>query len=347
MRALKLLGAAALISASAISTASAYTQNTHKQIIIDAVNYMQQNQNDPNIPWNKFKNAAAAAGYTWQQAADAIGQGSFDVDDFEDTFLCGAITGDCVDAPVYGIGSFVATYTAWWHFQNHTNGSDVHGNDLGGYDQRYMPASDITDDALAAWLYNDHLDDGRGGMTGTCVWAFGWRCAEDSEYNSYGITEARYRLNTYSNKDMYEDFQTSPYQPIDNLGQYWYNQFLASPTFQTLGFALHTTDLLQPHHVWVTSGNSHGGWEGWVEDNYNTLLDYNEVTTALNNYSVIPASSTDIRGVLTQGGAFAYANGGGVITSTDSSIRTSVGKKVIPNAVAMAVRVISHAANQF
>jgi hypothetical protein len=63
----------------------------------------------------------------------------------------------------------------------------------------------------------------------------GWWGSEDSEYNSYGITEANYRLDTYSSKSHYDDFEDSAFQPIDNLGQYWYNQFLAQPTAQTLG----------------------------------------------------------------------------------------------------------------
>ncbi len=339
----KLTLAAALLSTA--TAASAFTQPTHKQIAIDAVNYMQAHPTTTNFA--KLEAAATAAGYTVAQVAEMLGQGAYDVDDFEDTFMCGAITGDCVDAPVYGVGSFVATYTAWWHFQNHTHGADDHGNDLGGYDQRYMPASDSTDGALRAWLLNDHLDDGAGGMTGTCVWAWGWHCSEDSEYNSYGITEANYRLDSYSNPDMYEDFQTSPFQPIDNLGQYWYNQFLAAPSFQTLGFSLHTTDLLQPHHVWVTSGNSHGGWEGWVEDNYANLSNDAAVTAALSLYTPVSPSSSDVRPIMTAGGAYAYSVGGGVITSTDNATRTAVGQQVIPAAVAMVVHILNHAAEQF
>jgi len=345
MRALKTLTIAAALLGT-VTSASAFTQPTHKQIAIDAVKYMERNPSTTNFA--KLQAAGAAAGYTVDQMADAIGQGARDVDDFQDTFICGAITGDCVDAPVYGVGSFVATYTAWWHFQNHTHGSDQHGNDLGGYDQRYMPSSDATDTALRSWLINDHLDDGNGGMTGTCVWFWGWSCSEDSEYNSYGITEANYRQGSSSNKGMYEDFQTSPFQPIDNLGQHWYDQFLASPSFQSLGFALHTTDLLQPHHVWVTSGNSHGGWESWVQDNYDSIKGSDaDVAAAMSIYTPVAANSPDVRSIMTQGGAYAYAVGGGVITSTDSGTRTAVGQQVIPAAIAMVVNVLNHAAEQF
>jgi hypothetical protein len=50
---------------------------------------------------------------------------------------------------------------------------------------------------------------------------------------------------------------------------------------------------------------------------------------------------------MTQGGAYAYAVGGGVITSTDSGTRTAVGQQVIPAAIAMVVNVLNHAAEQF
>ena len=328
--------------------AHAFTQDTHRQIVIDAVNYMKANPNTTNFA--KLQAAANAAGYTAEQVGQMIGQGAYDVDDFEDTFLCGAITGDCVDAPVFGIGSFVATYTAWWHFQNHSQGQDAHGNDLGGYNNSLIPVYDtLIDGGLKTWLINDHLDDGPGGMTGTCFWAFGWRCAEDSEFNSYGVTERNYRLDSYSTPGMYEDFQNTPYQPIDNLGQYWYNEFLKSPTFQTLGFSLHTTDLLQPHHVWVTSGKNHGGWEGWVQDNYfsENLNDFSRVDAAMSYYTPVSPNNPDIRSLFTAGGAFAYQVGGAVLHTTNHGTRVNVGQQVIPHAIAMVVHVLNHAAEQF
>lgn len=344
MKKLVRLTVATAALATAATSANAYTQNTHKRFVIDAVKYMKAHPEATNF--DRFKAAANAAGYTVEQAADIIGQGSFDVDDFKDTYLCGSTSGDCVLAPVFGIGSFIATYTAWWHFQNHSEGPDVHGNDLGGYNNDMIPVRGIEDDGLRAWLYNDHLDDGKGGMTGVCVWRW---CAEDSEFNSYGVTEKNYRLDTYSTKSMYDDFQDTPYQPIDNLGQYWYNQFLSSPSFQTLGFALHTTDLLQPHHVWVTSGKNHGGWEGWVEDHYDVEGFYNEdaIASALSTYSAVPSNQSDVRSIMTQGGSFAYLNGGAVLHTTDHDVRVEVANKMVPHAIAMVIHILNHAADQF
>lgn len=148
---------------------------------------------------------------------------------------------------------------------------------------------------------------------------------------------------------MYQDFETSPFQPIDNLGQYWFQQFLANPTVQTLGFVLHTTDLLQPHHVWTTSALNHSGWEGWVNDYYYSegLNNSALVTAALNNLTPLASNATDIRPLLTQGASIAYSQGGIVLSSTDHNDRKNVGKIVIPHAIAMVVRVLNRAAERF
>lgn len=323
--------------------ADAFQQITHKRIAKDAVAYMKANPSTTN--YNKLLARVTAAGMTIDQFAETIGQGAYDVDDFRDTYICGAITGDCVYAPVFNAGASLVNYTSYWHFQNHTRGPDVHGNDFGGYNYNLLTVWGFVDNAAGSWLWNDHLDDGNGGMTGTCFW--GW-CSESSKFNSYGITEARYRQGSYSTKSMYRDFQNIPFQPIDNLANYWYNQFLARPTAQTLGFTLHSTDLLQPHHVWTTSDLNHAGWEGWVADYYDqeNLNNSALVTNALSSFSPLNPASNDIRPLLTQGGAIAYANGGIVLSSTSHTDRVQVARVVIPHAIAMVVHVLNHAAER-
>ncbi|MGM0564211.1 MAG: phospholipase, partial [Pseudomonadota bacterium] len=60
----------------------------------------------------------------------------------------------------------------------------------------------------------------------------------------------------------------------------------------------------------------------------------------------VPASQSDIRPLLTQGGAFAYQNGGIVLNSTDHADRVSVAREVVPHAIAMVVHILNHAAEQ-
>jgi hypothetical protein len=320
--------------------ASAWSQETHRRIAIDAVNYMKANPTTTN--YAKLLNGATKAGMTIDQFAAALGQGAYDVDDFADTYICGATTGDCQLAPVWGAGASIVKYTSYWHFQNHTQGVDAHGNDLGGYNYAKLTVWGDIDNMAASWLVGDYLDDGRGGLTG-------WFYADSSKYNAYDKTEANYRLGGYSTRSMYADFEKIPFQPIDNLGQYWFSQFLAAPTVQKLGFVLHTTDLLQPHHVWTTSALNHSGWETWVNDNYYTrgLNNSALVTTALNNLTPLASTATDIRPLLTQGGAVAYSQGGIVLSSTDDADRERVARVVVPHAIAMVVRVLNRAAERF
>lgn len=318
------------------SKAHAFSQETHKRIVIDAVNYMAQHPTT-----TQFSNLQAYAtqnGLTLDQLAEVLGQAAYDVDDFEDTFLCGAVTGNCVQAPLWGAAESIVKYTSYWHFQNHTQGADAHGNDFGGYNYDKLTVWGSVDTMAATWLKGDHLDDGKGGQSG-------WFGADGSKYNSYGITEAHYRIDSTSSYSMYKDFEKIPFQPIDNLGQYWYQNYLASGQPQILGFVFHTTDLLQPHHTWTTSDLNHSSWESWVKDYYDQELlnDQALVTEAMSYYAPLRATDSDIRPLLTQGGSYSYAQGSIVLNSQDHYDRVQIGRQVIPHAIAMVVQLLNHA----
>jgi hypothetical protein len=334
----KILTLAALGVAMGMSgQANAFWSATHSRIVTDAVAYMKAHPTTTN--YAKFAAGATKAGYTVDQFAAVLAQAAADVDNFNDTYICGAVTGDCENAPVWGIGSGIINYTCYWHFQNHTQGRDVHGNQYGGYNYAKLTVWGDVDNMASSWLYNDYLDDGKGGNS---AWLH-----DGTKYDSYHLTEAHYRLGGYSTPGQYGDWQTSPFQPIDNLAQYWFSQFLTQPTAQSLGFALHSTDLLQPHHVWTTSALNHYDWESWVDSNYTSLDDLNAVTTALNDFTPLAATATDIRPLLTRGGDIAYSQGGAVLSATDSATRTQVGKVVIPHAIAMVVLVLNRASERF
>lgn len=337
----KNLIAAAIAVASVLlvnAPARAWAQETHRRIALDAVEFMKNNPDLSN--YTKLLAGVTRAGYTIEQFATALGQGAYDVDDFVDTYLCGASTGNCQFAPVWGAGASIVKYTSYWHFQNHSAGPDVHGNPFGGYNYAKLSVAGDIDNMAATWLYGDYLDDGAGGLKG---W-FG----DSSKYNSYGLTEANYRFTGFSRPEQYADFESMPFQPIDNLGQYWFQQFLARPTAQSLGFVLHTTDLLQPHHTWTSSAHNHAGWESWVSDYYTAerLNDPALVRAALADFTPVAPAAIDIRPLLTQGGTYSYANGGIVLSSTDQGDRVRVGKQMIPHSIAMVVHVLNRAAER-
>ncbi|MFK3869848.1 phospholipase [Pseudoalteromonas rhizosphaerae] len=318
------------------SQAQAFSQETHKRIVIDAVNYMQQHPS--STQFSALSQYAQQNNMTVTQLAEVLGQAAYDVDDFEDTFFCGAVTGSCVQAPIWGAAESIVKYTSYWHFQNHTQGADQHGNDFGGYNYQKLTVWGTVDNLASSWLKGDYLDDGQGGETG-------WFNADSSKYNSYDITEANYRIDSQSNYNMYDDFEEMPFQPIDNLGQYWYQSYLQSGNPQVLGFVFHTTDLLQPHHTWTTSDLNHSSWESWVKDYYDQeqLNDSALITQAMQTFSALDINSQDVRPLLTQGGAFSYAQGGIVLNSQDHYDRLNTAKQVIPHAIAMVVHLLNHA----
>ena len=158
------LVAAATLLGTAVE-AQAWSQEVHRRIVIDAVNYMKANPGTTN--YAKLLAGATAAGYTIDQFAAALGQGAYDVDDFADTYICGASTGNCQLAPVWGAGASIVKYTSYWHFQNQTRGADVHGNDFGGYNYDLLTVWGDIDNMAASWLYGDYLDDGKGNLKAT------------------------------------------------------------------------------------------------------------------------------------------------------------------------------------
>lgn len=317
----------------------AFSQETHKRIVIDAVEYMKRNAQ--TTQYNKLKLWADNLNTTPSALANLMGQAAYDVDDFEDTFLCGAITGSCVQAPIWGAAESIVKYTSYWHFQNHSQGHDEHGNDFGGYNYDKLTVWGAIDTMAATWLKGDYLDDGQGGETG-------WFNVDKTKFNSYNVTEANYRIESQSHYEMYDDFEKAPFQPIDNLGQYWYQSFIESKNPQILGFVFHTTDLLQPHHTWTTSDLNHSGWETWVKDYYDeeALNNFDLVKNALDNFTPLDINQHDVRPLLTQGGAFSYAQGGIVLNSTDHYDRLNTAQQVIPSAIAMVVHILNHAMEQ-
>ncbi|MBU2158270.1 MAG: phospholipase, partial [Gammaproteobacteria bacterium] len=216
---------------------------------------------------------------------------------------------------------------SYWHFINMARQGDAHGNDHGGYDYRYRKVdgswSGDVDWYAMVYLYNREL-----------------------KKSDFDTTEAHYRQGTSSNwQTHYGDFQTAAFQPIDNLAKYWFDQFKNAPSLQTIGYSLHTTgDVAQPHHAWVTSGNGHSGWEGWVDDHY--------FSEGLNNIAAVAnrVGSYDpqkpIRDLLTQTAQVAYQRPEPLYDSSYAT-RLQVAKELIPESIALTVSVLTKGANTF
>lgn len=78
-----LISAAFLVACS--SNVNAFSQETHKRIVIDAVNYMQQHPS--TTQYAALVSYAQQNNMTVTQLGELLGQAAYDVDDFEDTFF--------------------------------------------------------------------------------------------------------------------------------------------------------------------------------------------------------------------------------------------------------------------
>ena len=316
--------AAGFCLAALAGQANAWSQPTHKNIVKDALAYM--NSANATADMRRAYQFYVGAAGSQAQAGEILGQAAYDVDDFKDTRLGGWWVG-YEHAPLYGAAASIVNYTSYWHFINMGRQGDAHGNDRGGYDYRYHKVdgswSGDVDWYAMVYLYNREL--------------------KKDDFNS---TEAHYRQGTVSNwSEHYGDFQTTAFQPIDNLAKYWFDQFKAAPSLQTLGYALHATgDVAQPHHTWITSANGHSSWEGWVDDHYfsEQLNDQTAVANLVGGYD----ANKPVRDLLTQTAQVAYEHPEPLYDSSNAT-RLRLAKALIPESIALTVTVLTKGANSF
>lgn len=307
--------------------AKAWSQPTHKFVVMDALAYMGSSKAtaEEKRAYNFYVSAAQGNA---AKAADALGQACYDVDNFKDVHL-GSWWSGYWSAPVFGLAHSIVGYNAYHHFITMSRGEDVHGNPHGGYNYRNRTPNgslgkgeffDI--DVLAAtYLWNTEL----------------WK-------NDFNSTEANYRQGSYSNwNEQYRDFQDIPWQPSSNAGKYWFKEFLKQPTFQTVGYSLHfLTDAGQPHHTMSTSANNHAGWESWVEDHYKTegFADLNVVQSRMGAYN----TRDSIDALITQLAGVAYSHPE-PLYATDYATRKATAQTMIPETIAATVAVLTKAVN--
>jgi hypothetical protein len=99
----------------AAGQASAWSQPTHKNIVKDALAYMNSAQATTQMR-RAYQFYVTAAG-SEARAGEILGQAAYDVDDFQDTRLGGWWVG-YEHAPVAGAAASLVNYTSYWHFIN-------------------------------------------------------------------------------------------------------------------------------------------------------------------------------------------------------------------------------------
>ncbi|MDF5812603.1 hypothetical protein P4118_16890 [Pseudomonas aeruginosa] len=107
--------AAGLCICAIASQANAWSQPTHKNIVKDALAFMNSSYATEEMR-QAYRFYVSAAG-SEAQAGEILGQAAFDVDDFKDTRLGGWWVG-YEHAPLWGAASSIVNYTSYWHFLN-------------------------------------------------------------------------------------------------------------------------------------------------------------------------------------------------------------------------------------
>jgi len=305
------------------SLALAWTDTVHEQMTQDALLYMGSEfaDHEQNQAYKFYVEAAGGL----EQALSILGAAAREVDNFDDTRLGAWWVGGYHNQGVRLPWSTIShhNHTIWWHFLSVGRGQDVHGNDHGGYDFRYRtedPRRIDTDSIIKVFQFNQRLHPG-----------------------DYETTEARYRQNSRSDLAQYQRFQKIPWQPIDHLAQYWYDQFLSQPSLQVMGVITHAgADVAAVHHTWNTMANYHREYEDWVEDFYyiERLSDRSAVQQALTVYH--PEAS--IAAILTQTAEAAYCRPDPLYNPTHQA-RLNTAKDMVPLAIATNVTLLTKGIN--
>ncbi|MGC8384412.1 hypothetical protein ACP3P8_16925 [Pseudomonas aeruginosa] len=199
--------AAGLCICAIASQANAWSQPTHKNIVKDALAFMNSSYATEEMR-QAYRFYVSAAG-SEAQAGEILGQAAFDVDDFKDTRL--GAGGSATNTRRCGARLRASSTTPRTGTSSTWPGRRLHGNPHGGYDYRY------------------HKVD--GGIADVDWYAMVYLYNRELKREDFDTTEAHYRQGTRSDwQEHYGDFQTAAFQPIDNLATYWFEQFRAAPS---------------------------------------------------------------------------------------------------------------------
>ena len=303
--------------------AMAWTDTVHERMTQDALLYMGSEFADSEQS-QAYKFYVEAAGGL-ENALNILGAAAREVDNFNDTRMGAWWVGyhqQSIRSPWRTLSHH--NNTIWWHFLSIGRGQDAHGNDHGGYNFQYRtedPRLIDNDSIIKAFLFNQRLHSG-----------------------DYHTTEAHYRGGSASSyHKQYQRFQQIPWQPIDHLARYWYEQFLLQPSLQVMGVVTHAgADVAAVHHTWNTMANYHREYEAWVEDFYyiERLNDREAVQQALADYH--PDAS--IEAILTQTAEAAYCRPDPLYDPSHQA-RLETAKEMVPLALATNVTLLTKGIN--
>ena len=327
MKSVKIIGTI-LVFMGMITTVHAWKEPTHSRIVRDALAYM--GSENASAEQKRAYNIYVAAAGSEKIAAKALEDAVAIVDEFHDTNLGSWWTGYNYQPGKYSVGGIAlalydleVNYTSYWHYIDFKSEGDIHGNKHGGYYSPKTLSGSLEDRVAALYLSPYKL-----------------------KKSDYYTTEAHYRQGSSSSyKRDYQNFDEMPFQPVSHLGMYWFSEFKKYPTYAVIGHSLHAIgDAAQPHHVYVSIGHEHAGWEAWVEANYEEMRFYNEskVSSEVAKYNARDSFSD----ITLQTGEQAYSHPE-VLSNLSTSVRRAAAEELIPVAIAASVTVLTKGINHF
>ncbi len=263
---------------------NAWKFNTHRDSVIKAFEFMEI-QGNSNQKW-------VAQFIKYRGGSDIalrLGNKNGDTDNFRDTSIGGWWIGYRTHVGLFG---FDVNYTSFWHFIAMFRPGH-YGNPYDGYSYKYSPDDGFwgLNGVIKSLLYNqDVRNEGNAGRT------------ISNPENGQGVRNAyrfKYQLSSsqkyYSTtpSSNYEDYQDIIFEPNSNGAAYWYGKALYGRTSTTvdgihieyLGHVFHMAgDACVTQHVWDTSDHNHVAYEGWIDDNRDSLYNSFLVQQYLNEF---------------------------------------------------------------
>ena len=303
------------------NTANAWTQQSHSRMTQDALLYMGSDHASPDQ--KRAYNFYLVSAGDLQTALTVLGKSASEVDDFKDTRL-----GHWWSNYQHGLSYLIVNNnTSLWHFISIGQPKNTEDNDKEDYtgysfqNRTKDPRIFNNDTLLSVFLYNQQL-----------------------HYNDYITTATHYSDHgTPISYENYQKFQSATWEPIDHLADYWFQQFVNKPSFQSIAYVTHAAaEVAVAHHTWNTFANYHYEYETWVADFYDieSLSNFEQIEQALNAYN----PEHTIRDIVTQSAKQAYCLPEPLYDPRHQG-RLKVAKTMIPSAIATIVTVLTKAVN--
>ncbi|HNR88858.1 MAG TPA: hypothetical protein PKM65_11005 [Spirochaetota bacterium] len=259
-------------------TGSAWKFNSHRDTVVKAFEFMESSHADYIQQWtaNFLKYAGGS------DIALKMGNKNGDTDNFYDTSIGGWWVGYRTHVGIFG---FDTNFTSFWHFITMFRPGN-YGNAYSGYSYKYSLEDGFwgLNGVIKSLLYNQDVRNS-GNAGNNISYPTNGKGVKDAYKFRYQLSAGQKYYSTTSGGN-YDDYQDIIFEPNSNASAYWYAKALEGRTPSNIGAAhlyylghvFHMVgDSNVTQHVWNTSDHNHVDYEGWVDDNRASLVNFARV----------------------------------------------------------------------